>query len=220
MSHVFTSFLSLRTRSSQKIALAFRFDWKETSTNTISIVFPLWLYMRPNIALTMPDPRMYRRTFGKAWKKTCLTRRSRTFQHGRGSMTWTSNLCFVQLFSVLPHMRLEAGPLYYAALNGFHDIAAPLIANHQDVNATGGYLLSPLGVALTAGHFKMTVALRARCKRRRPGLSGWTPLIAAAAGGDLETFRWLVSHVQIQSSLPLSAGLHYILRLNADFSIT
>jgi hypothetical protein len=43
----------------------------------------------------------------------------------------------------------EAGPLYYAALCGFHDVALYVInKHHQHVNTRGGYYVTPLVAAL------------------------------------------------------------------------
>ena len=48
-----------------------------------------------------------------------------------------------------------AAPLYYAALCGFQDLVEHLVANHpEQVNATGGYYLTPLVAALAGGHFQ------------------------------------------------------------------
>lgn len=54
----------------------------------------------------------------------------------------------------------KAAPLYYAALCGFLDLAEHLTVNHpEQVNAIGGYHVSPLGAALRAGHFKVAQLL-------------------------------------------------------------
>jgi len=59
-------------------------------------------------------------------------------------------------FAALPNERLAAAPLYYAALCGFHDLAEHLTVNNpEQVNAIGGYYVSPLGAALGAEHFKI-----------------------------------------------------------------
>ena len=63
-------------------------------------------------------------------------------------------------FSALPSGRLAAAPLYYAALCGLHDLAEHLTVNHpEQLNAIGGYLVSPLGAALGAEHFKIAQLL-------------------------------------------------------------
>jgi ankyrin repeat protein len=63
-------------------------------------------------------------------------------------------------FSVSSFERLAAVPLYYAALCGFHDLTEHLTVNHpEQVNAIGGYYVSPLGAALGAEHFKIAQLL-------------------------------------------------------------
>ena len=63
-------------------------------------------------------------------------------------------------FAVLSSKRLAAAPLYYAALCGFHDLAEHLTVNYpEQVNAIGGYYVSPLGAALRAEHLKIAQLL-------------------------------------------------------------
>jgi hypothetical protein len=63
-------------------------------------------------------------------------------------------------FAVLPSERLATTPLYYAALCGFHDLVEHLAVNHpEQVDAIGGYFVSPLGAALGAEHFKIAQLL-------------------------------------------------------------
>jgi len=63
-------------------------------------------------------------------------------------------------FAVLSSERLAAAPLYYAALCGFHDLTKHLTVNHaEQVNAIGGYYVSPLGAALGAEHLKIAQLL-------------------------------------------------------------
>jgi len=48
----------------------------------------------------------------------------------------------------------EAVPLYYAALFGFRDLTAHLLAEHpEDVRAEGGYFVTPLHVSARSGNF-------------------------------------------------------------------
>src|SRR5260370_24582022 len=52
-------------------------------------------------------------------------------------------------YDFAPDDKSAAAPLYYAALCGFHDLVEHLIIRYsQDVNADGGYHMSPLGAAL------------------------------------------------------------------------
>jgi ankyrin repeat protein len=85
-------------------------------------------------------------------------------------------------------------PLYYAALCGFHDLAERLIIKHpQQVNATGGYLLSPLGAALNSGHLKIAQLLYDRGAEVDVQGDYDTPLGAASSSGHLEIVEWLLS---------------------------
>ena len=86
-------------------------------------------------------------------------------------------------------------PLYCAALCGFHDIAEQLIIKHpQQVNAAGGYYISPLGAALSVGHLKMAQFLYERgADVDVQGKNGRTPLFSASWVGRIEIVRWLLS---------------------------
>jgi ankyrin repeat protein len=87
-----------------------------------------------------------------------------------------------------------AAPLYYAALCGFHDLVEQLIIKHpQQVNATGGYLVSPLGAALNGGHFKIAQLLYERGAEVDVQGAADTPLGAASSDGHLEIVQWLLS---------------------------
>jgi ankyrin repeat protein len=88
-----------------------------------------------------------------------------------------------------------ATPLYYAALCGFHDLAEQLTIKHpQQVNATGGYYVSPLGAALKGGHFKIAQLLYERgAEVDVQGRFSRTPLIGASYSGDLGIVQWLLS---------------------------
>jgi hypothetical protein len=111
----------------------------------------------------------------------------------------------------------SAGPLYYAAFCGFHDLVEHLIAKHlQDVNANGGHYVRPLVAALAGEHFQTADLLRhngAACSgnfevvrilieydpayinAREEG--GWTPLFFASIGHNFKdgsVFRLLLEH--------------------------
>ena len=90
----------------------------------------------------------------------------------------------------------SATPLYYAALYGFHDLAEQLILNHpQQVNAIGGYFVSPLGAALKGGHLKIAQLLyEAGAEVDVQGHHNCTPLDGATCSGDLTIVQWLLSH--------------------------
>ena len=90
----------------------------------------------------------------------------------------------------------EATPLYYASLCGFHDVAKQIIDKYpQDVDARGGYYVTPLVAALAGCHFKTAQLLydhgadpNVRCYDER------TPLHAAIQSGHLEMVRKLIEY--------------------------
>jgi ankyrin repeat protein len=90
----------------------------------------------------------------------------------------------------------EAAPLYYAALCGFHDVAKQIINKYpQDVDARGGYYVTPLVAALAGRHFKMAQLLcnhgadpNVRCYDER------TPLHATVQSGNLEMIQKLIEY--------------------------
>ena len=86
-------------------------------------------------------------------------------------------------------------PLYYAALCGFHDLTEQLIIKHpQQVNAAGGYNISPLVAALSSGHLKIAQLLYERSANVDvQGVSNRTPLDDASRSGQLEIVQWLLS---------------------------
>jgi ankyrin repeat protein len=88
-----------------------------------------------------------------------------------------------------------ATPLYYAALCGFHDLAEQLIVKcPHHVNAPGGFFVSPLGAALSAGHFKIAQFLYEHgAEVDVQGRNNYTLLNAASRGGHLEIVQWLLS---------------------------
>jgi len=90
--------------------------------------------------------------------------------------------------------RSVAGPLYYAALCGFHDLAKHLIDNcSQQVNASGGFCVSPLVAALTKGHFKTAELLyRHDADVDAKGHNSGTPLFGLSCSGHLEMTLWLL----------------------------
>ena len=90
----------------------------------------------------------------------------------------------------------KAAPLYYAALCGFHDLAKHIIDKHpQQVNARGGYYMTPLVAALAGRHFETAQLLHnhgadpnVRC------YDGRTPLHAAVQSGELEMVQKLIEY--------------------------
>ena len=90
----------------------------------------------------------------------------------------------------------QAGPLYYAALCGFHGVAKQIIDTYpQDVHARGGHYVTPLVAALAGQHIKTAQLLRdhsanpnVRCYDER------TPLHAAVQSGHLMMVRNLIKY--------------------------
>jgi hypothetical protein len=95
-----------------------------------------------------------------------------------------------------PYGKSPAAPLYYAALCGFHDLVEHFIAKYpQDVNAHGGYHVSPLVAALAGEHFQTADLLRRN--GADPNVRGrWemTPLHGAAFFDFLEVIRKLIEY--------------------------
>ena len=89
----------------------------------------------------------------------------------------------------------DASPLYYTALCGFQDLVEYLIVKYpQQVNATGGYYVTPLVAALAGKHVQTAELLRhsgadpnVQCLVRN------TPLHSAACHGDVEMVQVLLN---------------------------
>jgi ankyrin repeat protein len=90
----------------------------------------------------------------------------------------------------------SASPLYYAALCGFQCLAERLVVKYpQHVNASGGYYMSPLVVALTRGHFQIAELLHH--SGAHPNVYGcrkYTPLHSAAQYGDVKMVQTLLDY--------------------------
>ena len=100
-------------------------------------------------------------------------------------------------YGFYPSARSPAGPLYYAALCGFHNLVEHLIIKHpQDVNADGGHYARPLVAALAGEHFQTAELLRHNgADTDVQGISGANPLHAAVCSGNLEVVRILIECV-------------------------
>jgi hypothetical protein len=85
-------------------------------------------------------------------------------------------------------------PLYYAALCGFQDLVQILIVKYpQDVNANGGYYLTPLVAALAWKKFRTAKLLR--LSGADPNVQyyeGNTPLRSASCNGNVEMVQALL----------------------------
>ena len=99
---------------------------------------------------------------------------------------------FFQLVGL--HEKLPAGPIYYAALCGFRDLAEHLIIkNPQGVKARGGYCVTPYVAALAGRHFELAHLLHCNGSSvNTPGRPGISPLHSASHIGDLEIIRILL----------------------------
>ena len=99
-------------------------------------------------------------------------------------------------YQFTPWHTSKATPLYYAALCGFQDLVEHLTANDpKQVNATGGYYLTPLVAALAAGHFQTAKFLGDN--GAQPDVRGYeemTPLLSAAYNGDFEVVQVLLKY--------------------------
>ena len=92
--------------------------------------------------------------------------------------------------------KSSAGPIYYAALCGFRDLAEHLIfKNSQCVNAIGGYYVTPCIAALAGRHFQLAYLLHCNGSSIDScGPPGNSPLHSASHFGDLEIIRILLEY--------------------------
>ena len=99
-------------------------------------------------------------------------------------------------FQFTPRNKSEASPLYYASLCGFHDLAGYLIVKYpEQVNARGGYYLTPVVAALSRGHFQTADLLHHNeADPNAHGSDEWTPPHSAAHYGDLQTVEALLRY--------------------------
>ena len=93
--------------------------------------------------------------------------------------------------------KCHGGPLYFASLCGFYDIAKHLAVKHPEhVNARGGRMVSSLGAALFGNHLQVAELMYEHgadvCIR---GEDGWTVLHLASLRGIrlFDTARWLLN---------------------------
>ena len=95
-----------------------------------------------------------------------------------------------------PFSKSGATPLYYAARCGFQDLVKHLVVNNlEQLNATGGYFVTPLIAALGAGHFQTARFLRdSGAHPNVKGYRGMTPLHSAALYGDFEMVQVLLKY--------------------------
>ena len=107
----------------------------------------------------------------------------------------------------------ETAPLYYAAMLGFRDLAEHLIAEHPEhINARGGFEVTPLHVAVSAGHSGILLLLIEHgADVNGQGIQGFTPLHRASMNARLEAGQLLLNRgadVDVQNDLRLSALMY------------
>jgi ankyrin repeat protein len=117
-----------------------------------------------------------------------------------------------------------ATPLYYAALCGFCDLAEHLIIKHsQQVNANGGYYVSPLVAALGREHLGVAQLLYEHgADVDVQGFNRRTLLNALPCKGRLEVVEWLLGHganPNLRSDLNLYTPLH-VAALNGHVEVS
>jgi len=103
----------------------------------------------------------------------------------------------------------DAAPLYYAALCGFYDLVEHLINKcSHEVNAIGGFCVSPLVAALSMKQFEVAELLYqhgAHVDVR--GYERSTPLYSVSCWGHLELVQWLLRHGADSNPRRESSGL-------------
>jgi len=126
------------------------------------------------------------------------------------------------LFCPPAGQKLDAIPLYYAALCGFHDLAQHLIGEYsQQVDAQGGYYATPLVAALANKHFRVAQLLlhHGVCTTVNiQGYRGRIPLHSAAFSGQIDMVQLLLEHkadVKSQDHMGDTA-LHYLATIPGD----
>ena len=100
------------------------------------------------------------------------------------------------LGAFVPRRKLDATPLYYAALCGFQDLVNHLMVEYpHHVKATGGYYMTPVVAALAGRHFELARLLhRKGSSVNVRGIDKQSPLHSAAFYGDLEVFKALLEY--------------------------
>ena len=100
------------------------------------------------------------------------------------------------VFGYFSKRMSDPAPLYQAALCGFHHLVEHLINKFpQEVNAIGGFCVSPLVAALSMEHFEIAELLYQHGAHVDvPGNYKCTPLCGASYKGYLKIVQWLLRH--------------------------
>ena len=95
----------------------------------------------------------------------------------------------------MPPEQLEAAPVYYAALCGFHDVVEKFIGEHPEHVSLGGACGTALHAASRGNHLKVGQSLLEHGAEVN-ALGQWerTPLHVASRHGHLEIGRLLLEH--------------------------
>ena len=88
----------------------------------------------------------------------------------------------------------DAVPLYYAALFGFHDLTAHLLAEHPEgIHAQGGSEVTPLHASARRGHVNILLLLAEHLQNLDiKGAEDQTPLHLVSEEGHLVLGQWLL----------------------------
>jgi ankyrin repeat protein len=101
-----------------------------------------------------------------------------------------------RFFQFTPRSPSQGGPLYYASLCGFHDLAKYLIIKYpEQVNTCGGCYVIPLLAALSREHFQTAELLyQSGADPNVLGHCQKTPLHSAAFYGNLQMVEALIKY--------------------------
>ena len=88
------------------------------------------------------------------------------------------------------------GPLYYASLCGFYDLAKHLAVKQPGhVNARGGQMASPLGAAISRNYLQVAELLHENgADIHIRDRDGWLLLHSTSLDGSVDCVRWLLDH--------------------------
>ena len=148
-----------------------------------------------NTGFSTPNIRTSPLGYGTGWKSSS-TWTSRTFLRGSNCTIWTPEPLMIQTFSYSTPISSHQLPHSTTPPSGFHDLAKDLINKYPlQVDANGGFYVSPLVAALAGKHFRTADLLclhGAHADVRGDLLK--TPLHDVAYHGDLEILHKLIEY--------------------------